>query len=55
MLVTESGALIALSPDALVIQAWAPGQWLTVRHVEGAEPHPASAFEENVLVGLPQV
>jgi len=38
MLVTEGGALIAFSEQGLLLRAWAPGQWWTVRHVEEAEP-----------------
>ena len=37
MLVTESGALIAFSEEGLVLRAWAPGQWRTVRHLEVAD------------------
>ena len=37
MLATEAGALIAFSEEGLVLRAWAPGQWRTVRHLEEAE------------------
>ena len=36
MLATESGALIAFSEEGLVLRAWAPGQWRSVRHLEAA-------------------
>jgi hypothetical protein len=54
MLVIESGALIALSQDALVMRAWAPGQWLTARHVDGMDAHPAGKGSEAILIGLPR-
>ena len=37
MLATEAGALIAFSEEGLVLRAWAPGQWRTVRHLEEAD------------------
>src|SRR3712207_7649184 len=37
MLATESGALIAFSEEGLVLRAWAPGQWRTVRALEAVE------------------
>ena len=37
MLATEAGTLIAFSEEGLVLRAWAPGQWRTVRHLEAAE------------------
>ena len=37
MLATESGALIAFSEEGLVLRAWAPGQWRTVRALEVAQ------------------
>ncbi len=37
MLATEAGSLIALSEEGLVLRAWAPGQWQTVRHLEEVE------------------
>jgi hypothetical protein len=56
MLITESGALIALSQEeALVMRAWAPGQWLTVRQIEGVDARPAGRGSDSVLVGLPRV
>ena len=55
MLVCESGALVALSEECLVVRAWAPGQWRTVRHIKEADRHPEAApsGHESVLVGLP--
>jgi hypothetical protein len=56
MLITESGALIALSQEeSLVMRAWAPGQWLTVQHVDGMDTHPAGKGSESCLIGLPRV
>jgi hypothetical protein len=37
MLATEAGTLIAFSEEGLVLRAWAPGQWRTVRHLEPVE------------------
>lgn len=37
VLATEAGALIAFSEEGLVLRAWAPGQWRTVRHLEAAD------------------
>ncbi len=37
MLATEGGTLIAFSEEGLLVRAWAPGQWQTVRHLEEAE------------------
>jgi hypothetical protein len=62
MLVTEGGALIALSEEGLLMQAWAPGQWRTAQLVTGVDAHPAgrgvhegrAEFPNNVLIGLPQ-
>ncbi len=56
MLATESGALVALSLEGLILRAWAPGQWLTVRHVEPGRPEPlANRVEEpNVVSALPR-
>src|SRR3712207_8726442 len=34
MLATEAGTLIAFSEGGLVLRAWAPGHWRTVRHLE---------------------
>ncbi len=52
LLATESGVLVALSDEGLVVRAWAPGEWRTVRQVD-VEPHPR-ARRDNVLVGLPR-
>ena len=56
MLATESGALVALSVEGLILRAWAPGQWSTVRHLEGADPElVADRVEEpNVVSALPR-
>jgi hypothetical protein len=55
-LTTESGALVALSDDGLLLRAWAPGQWRTVGHVTGVAAHPAgkSAGRGPVVVGIPR-
>jgi hypothetical protein len=56
MLATEGGALIAISDDGLVLRAWAPGQWWTVRHVEGSEaPMGGLGSRDSVLLGLPRL
>ena len=54
MLATESGALVALSLEGLILRAWAPSQWLTVRHVAGGSPElVAEGVEEpNVVSAL---
>ena len=56
MLTTESGALVALSDDGLLLRAWAPGQWRTAGHVNGVAAHPSgkSAPSGPVVVGLPR-
>ncbi len=36
LLATEGGALVAMSEEGLLMRAWAPGQWRTVRHVTDA-------------------
>jgi hypothetical protein len=55
MLVTEGGALIAFSEEGLVLRAWAPGQWRTVRHLEPAEAFPGGAGSmDHVLTWLPR-
>lgn len=55
-LVTESGTLVALSEDGLLVRAWAPGSWRTVRHVSGVDAHPAGKSDgaDNVI-GLPEL
>ena len=55
MLATESGALVALSDDGLLLRAWAPGQWRTAGHVTGVRAHPASKQAANgpVVIGMP--
>jgi hypothetical protein len=54
MLATESGTLVAFSEEGLMVQAWAPGQWWTVRQLSGLEAHPAGKGYEidGVVVGL---
>ncbi len=56
LLATDGGALIVLSEEGLILRAWAPGQWRTVRHVTGVEAHPAgkSNGKDNVVIGLPR-
>ncbi|RBY83712.1 hypothetical protein DQ238_01120 [Geodermatophilus sp. TF02-6] len=55
-LATEAGALVALSEDGVLVRAWAPGQWWTVRHLGESSAHPVGRSNgTNVLVGLPQV
>ncbi len=55
LLATEGGALVALSEDGLLMRAWAPGQWRTVRQVTGVDAHPASqSMPDQVLIGLPR-
>ncbi len=55
MLATEAGALIAFSEEGLVLRAWAPGQWRTVRHLEPAEAFPgAVGRRDDVLTWIPR-
>jgi hypothetical protein len=56
LLAAEGGALIAFSEQALMVRAWAPGQWLTVRHITGTEAHPSSqpTSRGSVVIGLPR-
>ena len=56
MLVLESGALIALAEECLILRAWAPGQWRTGQHINGADAYPEGEGngKANVLVGLPR-
>ncbi|MGY1605349.1 hypothetical protein [Geodermatophilus sp. SYSU D00815] len=51
MLATDGGALLALTDDGLLQQAWAPGQWRTARRVADQDPHPGGG--RKVLVGVP--
>src|SRR3954468_2216671 len=53
LVATEGGALVALSEDGHLVQAWAPGHWRTVRRVTGVEAHPAGKANGN-LVQLPR-
>src|SRR3954452_6844144 len=57
MLVTESGALVAMSEECSILRAWAPGQWRTVRQVDsvGTFPTGNGKTSENVLVGIPRI
>jgi hypothetical protein len=54
-LATEGGALVALSEEGLLVRAWAPGQWRTVRHLPRSEPclQDRNPEQGSVLVGLP--
>ncbi|MGR6963316.1 hypothetical protein ACU610_02495 [Geodermatophilus sp. URMC 61] len=54
ILVTEGGALIAFSEEGLVLRAWAPGQWRTVRHLEPAPVFRGGAHSRDVLTWLPR-
>jgi hypothetical protein len=56
VLATESGALVALSDDGLLLRAWAPGQWRTAGHVTGVAAHPAGTSDAAgpIVVGLPR-
>jgi hypothetical protein len=55
MLATEAGSLIAFSDEGLVLRAWAPGQWRTVRHLETAEAFRGGVDgRADVLTWLPR-
>ena len=56
MLLVECGALMALSEEALLVRAWAPGEWRTVLRIDGAGPDlPVQRDgEAHDLVGLPR-
>jgi hypothetical protein len=56
VLATESGALVALAEDGLLLRAWAPGQWRTAGRVTGMAAHPAGKATGSgpVVVGLPR-
>ena len=56
MLATESGALVALSEEGLMVRAWAPGEWRTVRGHHGADGLAAGRADgkTKVLIGLPR-
>ena len=56
VLTTESGALVALSDEGLLLRAWAPGQWRTAGHVTGVAAHPAgkTAASGPVVVEMPR-
>jgi hypothetical protein len=56
MLATEAGALIAFSEEGLVVRAWAPGQWRTVRRLEEAEELRSgeAGARDDVLSWLPR-
>jgi hypothetical protein len=55
LLGTDGGALVALSEEGLMLRAWAPGQWQTVRLLTGPDAHPSGCPDraDRVLVGLP--
>ena len=56
MLATEAGALIAFSEEGLVLRAWAPGQWRTVRNLEAVEAFRGGAgSRHDVLHWVPRV
>ena len=56
MLATDGGALIAFSEEGLVLRAWAPGQWRTVRHLKEAEGLRSCGVgtRDDVLTWLPR-
>ncbi len=55
MLATEAGTLIAFSEEGLVLRAWAPGQWRTVRALEAVQALRGGADSTNdVLTWLPR-
>jgi hypothetical protein len=54
LLATEAGTLVALSEEGLLLRAWAPGQWRTVRHLAGGLPLDLTESEDAILIGLPQ-
>ena len=55
VLTTESGALVALADDGLLLRAWAPGQWQTAGHVTGVAAHPTGkAGRSPVVVEIPR-
>jgi hypothetical protein len=53
MLATESGALVALSQQGLLLRAWAPGHWQAVLRVDDVEEQRAewADGDVDVLVG----
>ena len=58
LLATEGGALVALSPEGLVVRAWAPGHWegvtclVGLEDLEASEPNVCDEVEP-VVFGLP--
>ena len=56
MLATEGGTLIAFSEEGLVLRAWAPGQWQTVRHLGEAESLRGgrAGIRDDVLTWFPR-
>ena len=56
MLLVESGALMALSEESLLVWAWAPGEWRTVHRIDGADADQAEERHEEAhgLVPLPR-
>ena len=55
LLATEGGALVALSPEGLVVRAWAPGHWEGVTCLVGLEASEPNVTDdvESVVFGLP--
>ena len=51
LLATDGGALIALSEEGVLLQAWAPGEWRRARHVPPADRPPTR--RSAALVGVP--
>ena len=56
LVATDSGSLVALSAEGLLLRAWAPGQWRTVRHVgnECVDPVDRATGGDRVLIGFPR-
>jgi hypothetical protein len=55
LLVTESGSLLAISADGLLLSAWAPGRWDRVRCVSHTNANQVDDGELRSagLVGVP--
>ncbi|MFW3170835.1 hypothetical protein [Geodermatophilus sp. CPCC 206100] len=56
LLATEAGALVAISEEGVMVRAWAPGHWSTVRHLGGTDGYRLDGARErdDVLIGLPR-
>ena len=50
LLATESGSLLAVSEEGLLLRAWAPGHWHTVRCVDGAQPCPMGPADGAISI-----